>query len=207
MIKKLLTSAAVCAVLTCGAAHAANFDFAYSFSDGQQVNGSFTGLSTDGGQSVSNISNIQVSLNGIAFAPVVASGVTLGNSTLQANAWNAGSASFDDTTPVTIYANGALNNFVLSDVDAAINTSPDYELAYLNDSTNGIYQVVAANFLQSDAFSKAEGNSTQLALDTPGVSSSWKLTEVAPVPVPAPILLLTSGLGLFGLVGRRRHAA
>jgi len=207
MIKQFLTAAAVCAVLTGGAARAATYDFTYTFSDGQEVTGSFNGVSTDGGLAVTDISNIQVALNGIAFAPVVVGGVTLGNATLQANAWNPSSATFTDSTPVTIYANGALNNFVFSDVDAAVNSSPDYEFAYLNDATNGIYQAVAANFLQTDSFSTAEGNATQLALDSPGNTASWTLSEVVPVPVPAPVLLLASGLGLFGLVGRRRHAA
>jgi hypothetical protein len=206
MIKNFLTAAAACAALTAGVAHADTFDFSYAFADGQSINGTFTGTSTNAGQSVSNIANIQVSLNGIAFAPVVVSGTTLGNATLQANAWNTSLASFDNSTPVTIYANGALNNFVISDVDASTNTSPDYEFAYLNDANNGIYQVVAANFLQTDAFSKAEGNATQLAIDAPGSASSWKLTDVSAVPLPAPVLLLASGLGLFGFAGRRRLA-
>jgi hypothetical protein len=188
------------------AASASTFDFSYTFGDGQEVTGDFTGTTTNGGQSVTNISNIQVSLNGIAFAPVTVNGQTLGNATLQANAWNPSLVNFDDTTPVTIYANGALNNFVFSDVDAATNTSPDYEFLYVNDATNNIYQVTAANFLQSDSFSKAEGNSTQLATE-PGIASSWTLTEAAPVPIPATFGLFASGLSLFGFLGRRRHAA
>ena len=189
------------------AASASTFDFSYTFADGQEVMGDFTGTTTNGGQSVTDISNIQVQLNGIAFAPVTVGGVTYGNATLQANTWNPTLGAFDDTTPVTIYANGALNNFVISDVDASTSTSPDYEFAYLNDSTNGIYQAVAANFLQSDSFSKAEGNATQLALDSPGNASGWTLTEATPVPIPAALGLFASGLSLFGFRGRRRRAA
>jgi hypothetical protein len=201
-------AAVVAALLGASAvASASTFDFSYSFADGQEVTGDFTGTTANGGQSVTNISNIQVQLNGIAFAPVTTGGVTYGNATLQANTWNPTLAAFDDTTPVTIYANGALNNFIFSDVDASTNTSPDYEFAYINDATNNVFQAVAANFLQSDAFSKAEGNSTQLAIDSPGTAANWTLTEVAPVPIPAALGLFASGLGLFGARGRRRRAA
>jgi hypothetical protein len=203
-----LKAAVVAALLgASAAAGASTFDFSYVFADGQEVTGDFTGTTTNGGQSVTNIGNIQVQLNGIAFAPVTTGGVTLGNATLQANTWNPSLVAFDDTTPVTIFANGALNNFVFSDVDAATNSSPDYEFAYINDSSNGIFQAVAANFLQSDSFSKAEGNSTQLALDSPGNAAGWTLTEVAPVPIPAALGLFASGLSLLGFRGRRRHAA
>ena len=108
-----------------------------------------------------------------------------------------GGGAFVDTPPVTIYANGSLNNFVFSDVDAATNATPDYEFAYINDSTNGIFQVVAANFLQSDSFSTADGNPRSWR-SMPRRRLSWKLTEVAPVPVPAALPLLMSGLGLLG---------
>jgi hypothetical protein len=204
----LIQAAIVAAALAASAAaNAQTFDFSYTFADGQELTGSLTGTTTNGGQSVTDISNIQVALNGIAFAPVTENGVTYGNATLQANAWNSSLAAFDDTTPVNIYANGALNNFIISDVDAATNTSPDYEFAYINDGANGIYQAVAANFLQSDSFSTAEGNATQLAIDSPGIASSWKLSEVSPVPIPDTLPLLVSGLSLLGLRARRRRAA
>jgi hypothetical protein len=156
---------------------------------------------------VTNISNLSVSLNGIAFAPVTVSGVTYGNATLQSNTWNPTLVAFDDTTPVTIYANGALNNFVISDVDAAVNANPDYEFAYINDAANNDFEAVAANFLQTDSFSTAEGNPTQLAIDFPGVAGSWQLSEVQPTqdtdgPLP---LWAVGALGavLLGLAARR----
>jgi hypothetical protein len=206
MIKHLFQTAAACAVLCSGGAYASTFDFSYTFADGQQVTGDFTGTTANGGQTVTNIGNIQLALNGISFAPVVVSGQTLGNATLQLNAWNPATAAFTDNAPATIYANGAQNNFIISDVDAAVNSGPDYEFAYLNDAANGIYQVVAANYLQTDAFSTAEANSTQLAIDSPNNAASWTLTEVAPVPIPATLALFASGLGLVGISRRRRQA-
>jgi hypothetical protein len=197
MIKKLLTAAAVCAALTGGVAHASTYDFTYTFTDGQEITGSLIGTSTNGGQTVTNISGLQVSFNGIAFGG--------GAGPLQLNAWNTATESFTDTTPVTLSANGALNNFSISDVDAAVNTSPDYEFVFLNDPALGGSSVVAANFLHSDLFSGP--GATQLDFDQPG-NGSWTLTA-APVPLPAALPLLASslgGLGLFG-IGRRRRIA
>ena len=196
MIKKLLTAAAVCAALTGGAAHASTFDFSYGFADGQEITGSLMGTSTDGGQTVTNISDLQVSFNGIAFAG--------GQGPLQINAWNTATQSPTDTTSATISANGALNNFVISDVDAAVGT-PTYEFLYINDPVLGS-EVVAQNFLQSDSFSGP--GASQLDFDIPANAAAWTLTEATPVPLPATLPLLASavgGLGLFG-IGRRRIA-
>ena len=73
----LVKAAVVAAVLGASAAASAEqFDFSYTFADGQpvgqnqQITGSFTGTAgTDagGGLDVTNISNIQMSFNGVAF--------------------------------------------------------------------------------------------------------------------------------------------
>ena len=193
MIKKFLTAAAVCAALTGGVAHASTYDFSYTFADGQEITGSLLGTSTNGGQTVSNISDLQISFNGIAFAG--------GAGPLHLNAWNTATQSFTDTTPVTLSANGALNNFSISDVDTAVNTSPDYEFAFINDPVLGS-EVVAANFLQSDSYSGP--GATQLDFDTPANAASWTLTA-APVPLPGALPLLASSLGGLGLFGIRRR--
>jgi len=199
LVRAVVAAAALGASAAASAASVDLFDFSYTFGDGQQVSGAFIGTTSDGGQSVTGITSISASLDGIAFAPVTSGGTTTGNATLQLNAWNPSLGNYDDTTPVTIYANGSLNNFIISDVDAAT-TTPDYYFTYVNDSTNGIFQALASNFLQT------VGGSTQLAIDSPGIAGSWKLTEVAPVPIPAALPLLVSGLGLLGFARRRRAA-
>jgi hypothetical protein len=196
MIKKFLTAAAVCAALTGGAAHASTYDFSYTFTDGQEITGSLIGTSANGGQTVSNISDLQVSFNGIAFAG--------GAGPLQLNAWNTATETFTDTAPVTLSANAALNNFSISDVDTAVNTSPDYEFSFVNDPVLGS-EVVAVNFQHSDSFSGPGTN--QVDIDQPA-GGIWTLTAATPVPLPAALPLLASslgGLGLFGF-GRRRNA-
>lgn len=189
MILKLLTAAAVCAALS-SAAHATTFDFTYSFTDGQEVAGSFTGTSTDGGQSATNISNLQVTFDGVAFAGGV-------SPTLILNSWNSSTAGWNSASvPTTIYAKGSLNNFVISDADASVNTSPDYEFAYVNDATNNIFQATAANFTQG-----------LVDIDSPANNAGWTLSEVAPVPLPAALPLLASSFGGLGFLGFRRRRA
>jgi hypothetical protein len=193
---RVVAVAALLGASTAASASTVTFDFSYTFGDGQYVTGDFTGTTTNGGQSVTNIGNIQVQLDGTAFAPVVVGGVTLGNATLQADTWNPSTASFSDTIPVTIYSNGSLNNFIFSDVDAATNTSPDYYFGYLNDATNGLYEAAAANFLQN-----------QQATDSPGNAADWTLTEVqtpASADGPIPLWALSAlGASLVSIASRR----
>jgi hypothetical protein len=191
---KLFVKAAVVAAALCGSAVASadQFEFFYTFADGEQVTGTFDGTGgVDAGNqlAVSNISDLQVALNGVAFSG--------GTGPLQINSFNTGTESFDaPSAATTIYANATKNNFDISDVDASLNLNPDYLFEFFNDP-NGIGTFATAT---NTLFSDASGNVPAPIDDGTG---TWR---VAPVPLPAALPLLLSGLGLFGMSRRRRAA-
>jgi hypothetical protein len=190
-------AAVVAAALGASAvASADNFDFSYVFTDGQEVTGSFAGLTANGGQSATDITNLQVAFNGIAFSG--------GVGPLVLNGWNTTSETFNAPSASTaIYANASQNNFGISDVDLSLNGNPDYFLSFVNDPSPAVgSSVTALNALQSDTFSGPGAPQ----FDTDNLTGTWTLTDVSAVPLPAGLPLLLSGLGLFGIVARRRAA-
>jgi hypothetical protein len=191
-------AAVVAAALGASAvASADNFDFSYVFTDGQEITGSFSGLTANGGQSATGISNLQVSFNDIAFSG--------GAGPLVLNTWNTSSETFNaPSSSTTIFANASQNNFGISDVDQSVNSGPDYFFNLVNDPTHPLVgsSVTAFNALQSDAFSGPGG----IQFDTDNLTGTWTLTDVSAVPLPPGLPLLLSGLALFGIVARRRLA-
>ena len=189
----LIKAAVIAAALgASAAASATEFDFSYTFTDGQQVTGSLDG--TLSGTSITNISDLQVSLNGIAFAGGSdASGAT----TLGIYGYDASNQSFDG--PATFSTVSSKNNFAIADEPQG--TNANYVFSFVNDPSFGT-EIGAYNFLHSDSFSGPAAN--QAAADFAD-DGTWSVTP-APVPLPAALPLLLSGLGLFGL-GRRRRAA
>jgi hypothetical protein len=193
-------AAVVAAALGASAvASADTFDFSYVFADGQQaVTGSFAGLTSDGGQSATGISNLQVSFNGVAFSG--------GAGPLVLNAWDTGTGAFDaPSSSTTIFANASKNNFGISDVDQSANSSPDYFFNFINDPTHPMVgsTATALNALQTDAFSSALG----FQFDSDNATGTWTMHDVSAVPLPPGLPLLLSGcVGLFGIARRRRVA-
>jgi hypothetical protein len=194
---KFLIKAAVIAAALGGSAvaSAATYDFSYTFTDGQQITGSLDG--TLSGTSITNISDLQASLNGIAFT---GGSDSSGKTSLGIYGWNATTDAFDSTLAVFSTV-GSQNNFEIADENPTGANQANYFFSFVNDPAFGS-SVGAGNFLSSDSFSGPNG--FQAAADFPA-DGTWSVTP-APVPLPAALPLLLSGLGLFG-IGRRRRAA
>jgi hypothetical protein len=196
VIKKLIQAAALLAVCG-GAANASTYDFSYSFTsnfappDTQPpvVTGSFDG--TLNGNLFTNISDVSVSVNGVAFSGQLSIG------SWDASAGPTGAVNFAASSAV-ISTNGALNNFVIADT-----TDPN-----LGTYTNLFY------YVSGTTPDQVGGQEVSLQVVPTGLSGfdndalggvgTW---SVQPVPLPAALPLLVSGLGLFAAAKRRRREA
>ncbi len=196
-MKFLIKAAVVAAALgASAAASASTFDFSYTFTDGQQITGSLDG--TLNGTTISNISDLQVSLNGIAF-----SGGSDANGPTTLAIYGFDPTSGFGNGPVTFSTVASQNNFEIADESPTGANGANYFFTFANDPSFGT-SIGAGNFLASDRFSgpgapQSAGDFTETGIGT------WSVTP-SPVPLPAALPLLLSGLGLFG-IGRRRRAA
>jgi hypothetical protein len=178
-MKNVLKAAACVALLASVSAHAETFDFSYTFGDGSLVSGSLQGSLV--GNSVQDISDIHAALNGIAFT-----------GTLNAAGWDPATTQFG--APATVSTDATRNNFVFVDATVAGmnagNFTNFFEMITNDPLANGVF-AGNANVLNNNSAADFEPN------------ASWSLT---PVPLPAGLLLFSSGLGLFGALRRRLTA-
>ena len=192
-MKRLTTAAVIAVALGASAvASADTFDLNYTFADNtDSINVVFDGTGNFSGGSLVSVSNIasisSVTLDGVAW--------TGGAGPLTLNAFDPGTESFDaPSAATTIYANLSQNNFAISDVNLSSNSNPDQLFEIFNDPAGYGTFATAVNTL----FSDGSGNTP-----TP-IDNANGIETLTPVPLPAALPLLLSGLGLFGAARRRR---
>jgi len=189
VIKNFAKAAALCAVLTSGAVHASTIDFSYIFADGLQLTGSLTG--TLNGAFVDDISNMTVDFNGSTFS-----------GPLYVGTFNAATNSYDYSSGAAVLStNATLNNFIIADSNDPQGNGVTNYFYFVNGTTpsgSGTQEVFAVNTNTGDI---------DLANPASGFAAgTWSLTPaVTPVPVPAALPLLVSGLGFLASVVKRRR--
>ncbi|MCV2356007.1 PEP-CTERM sorting domain-containing protein [Paucibacter sp. B2R-40] len=169
-------------LLAAGSAQAEDFQFSYRFNTGELVTGSFAG--TLSGDMVSDISQLAVSINGVAF------GGTL-NAFSYTSPGNQCPSCFAATGAMASF-NPLKNNFYFSDGNAVSGTG----------ITNYFYVIPWPNGSDNPVASQAYINNTAInAYNGQYVPQNWILSAV---PEPASIPMMLLGLaGIAGLAGQR----
>jgi hypothetical protein len=177
-MKRSLKAAVIAAVFAscAAAAHAETFDFSYTFADGAALTGSLDG--TLNGDLITNISGVTVDFGGASFGATVFAGKNNAD----------GSVDFSPNAAV-VSTNGALNDFVFSDGHDPF--LADATSAFAFNGPAGTVEAFNTNLLTNNT--EFEG----------AVAGNW---EIKPVPVPAALPLLMSGMGLLAAARRRRQA-
>jgi PEP-CTERM motif len=190
-IRQALTSLGMAsALLASGSAMADNFEFSYSFNTGEQVTGSFVGTLAD--DLVSDISQLAVSIDGVAFAgPLQAFRYTQPGG-------NCGTC-FEASGAVVSF-DPMENNFFFSNGNAATSfevTNYFYVIPWPNPPRNNVPQNVATQGLIN--------GTTINVFNGQYEPQNWMLTA-APVPEPASVSMLLVGLAAVVSLGQRRRA-
>jgi hypothetical protein len=180
-MNNMLKTAVLLAALASGAARAETFNFSYTFgNDGMTLSGSLSGDMV--GSLIENVSDIHASFNGTDLT-----------GTLNAYGWNAATHGFDTGSAAVISTDVSKNNFVFVDSTTIDNNTFNNELYFFNDSKLG-HEAGVVNL-----------NTGDIDIDNPS-NASWSLTAVSAVPEADSVAMMLAGLGLVGVIARRRRA-
>ncbi|MBJ7314221.1 PEP-CTERM sorting domain-containing protein [Rugamonas sp. CCM 8940] len=180
-MKKLFCAALITASFA-SAAQAEVYNFSYTFGgNGLVIDGSMNGDLH--GDLLDNISDVKVNFNGHAFT-----------GTLYQAAWNEQTSNWDNSLGAVVSTDAAKNNFLFVDTKDPTRFSNNY-FYFTNNNSIGS-EVFAVSYSRGD-----------IGWDNPAnPHGNWTLTA-APVPEPAEGAMLLAGLGLMGVLARRRRQA
>ncbi|MQA41165.1 PEP-CTERM sorting domain-containing protein [Rugamonas aquatica] len=183
-MKKICSAAILLAAFA--SAHAENFTFAYTFGDSQAITGSLSGHLN--GDLVENVSNVHINFNGTDFT-----GALTGAS------WDASTHNWNSAAGAVVSTVAGKNNFIFADANPQTN---------YNDVSNYFFFVTSSDAqIGNQAYAlNCNGNCTDAAFDQPTNNISWSLVA-APVPEPSSAAMLIAGLGVAGVIARRRRQA
>lgn len=198
MNRILLAFAVILTALSSLHAHAAQYNFSYELSSGGLVSGSLTG--TQNGQFVENVSNVSVFFNGNAFT---------GSTDFYQPYFFVAGCCFVSGAPAISF-DGNLNNFLFSDVAPSTTTPVNYFT--MNGTDKDFYHTgdqsplrTASVWFGNAYVSDVTANSPTYPGANGGFDANrWSLTVAAPVPEPETYAMMLAGLGLLGLMTRRR---
>jgi len=180
MFKQLLAAAIF---LSVSAAHADFFKYSYVFGDGTTVEGSFS--ATVNGDFLTGFSNISAAIDGDEF---------FGNGSLVNYGFEAGTGYWVAGQAVATIS-GTYANFVFAADPGLSNNTNFFRIEFDQSGVTGSATAI-----------KIGGGVYLDVSDQYYAPSRWTLTAVTAVPEPDSLALLMAGLGLMGVVVRRRKA-
>lgn len=191
-MKNLLKAAVIMAAFSSTAASAdQTFDFSYTFSSGDVLNGSLLGTIDSTDTYITNISDVVAYFDGTQLLPDSSTGY------LDIVAWNTTTSTYDDTITPVFSTNIALNNFAIADTDLAVNFADTNYFSFINDPNYGQVAIAVNN-------NTLDSNGNALTATDSPASGVWSVTAV---PVPGAMPLLLSGMGILAAASRRRITA
>jgi hypothetical protein len=180
MFKQLL---AAVIFLSVSAAHADLFRYSYVFSDGQRVAGSFS--ATVNGDFLTGFSNISAAIDDEEF---------FGNGSLVSYGFEPGTG-YPVLGGGVATISGTYANFVFAADPEISNNTNFFRIAF---DESGVGSATAIKYGGGVYLDVSDGYSYD--------PSRWTVTAVTAVPEPESLALFMAGLGLMGVVARRRKS-